>query len=138
MAFLAIMVAANTGWLTRTMAFYAVRLFGRRAFKGRDDGVCDPVDSSADPLRCSAHSGAANPARSQRDGTAGFTDRAFDSRTANMWRPLGGDVAEWRRGTTGSTRGADRENAYGAGCGEWRRWERVTCAECLARKEVEK
>ena len=33
-AFLAIMVAANTGWLTRTMAFYAVRLFGRRAFKG--------------------------------------------------------------------------------------------------------
>ena len=33
-AFLAIMVAAQTGWVTRTMAFYAVRLFGRRAFKG--------------------------------------------------------------------------------------------------------
>ena len=33
-AFLAIMVAANTGWLTRTMAYGAVRLFGRRAFKG--------------------------------------------------------------------------------------------------------
>ena len=33
-AFLAVMEAANTGWLTRTMAFYAVRLFGRRAFKG--------------------------------------------------------------------------------------------------------
>ena len=33
-AFLAVMVAAQTGWLTRTMAFYAVRLFGRRAFKG--------------------------------------------------------------------------------------------------------
>ena len=33
-AFLAIMVAAGTGWLTRTMAYGAVRLFGRRAFQG--------------------------------------------------------------------------------------------------------
>ena len=33
-AFLAIMVAADTGWLTRKMAYWAVRLFGRAAWQG--------------------------------------------------------------------------------------------------------
>ena len=33
-AFLACMVAADTGWLTRKMAFWAVRLFGRWSYKG--------------------------------------------------------------------------------------------------------
>ena len=33
-AFLAIMVAAGTGAITRRMAYWAVRLFGRRAFQG--------------------------------------------------------------------------------------------------------
>ena len=34
-AFFALMVATGTGWLTRWMAYVAVRLFGRSAYRGR-------------------------------------------------------------------------------------------------------